>query len=84
MSFASEAGEADLFVETFNGVGLTFDVRLNGGDDFSHSTTKGPRNQVKVPLSLSGPVPHKGRRYESNAVTVLEEKKPLGGNTELS
>ncbi len=40
MSFASEAGEADLFVETFNGVGLTFDVRLNGGDDFSHSTRR--------------------------------------------
>ena len=38
VSFASEAGGADLFVETFNGVGLTFDVGLSADDDFSHTT----------------------------------------------
>lgn len=38
IGFASEAGGADLFVETFNGVGLTFDLGLNGSDGYSHTT----------------------------------------------
>ena len=37
MSFASEAGSADLVIETFTGAGLTFDVGLSGKDDFSHT-----------------------------------------------
>jgi len=37
LGFASEAGNADLFVTTFNGVGLTYDVGLSGKDDFSHN-----------------------------------------------
>jgi len=38
MTFASETTNADLFVETFNGVGLMFDIGLSGKDDYSHST----------------------------------------------
>ena len=36
VSFASEADSADLFIETFTGIGLTFDVNLLGDDDYSH------------------------------------------------
>jgi len=38
MTFTAETTCADLFIETFNGVGLTFDVRLSGDDNCSHST----------------------------------------------
>jgi hypothetical protein len=34
MTFASETTNADLFVETFNGVGLMFDIGLSGKDDY--------------------------------------------------
>ncbi len=38
MSYASEADNADWFIQTFNGIGLTFDIRLDGDDAWSHST----------------------------------------------
>lgn len=38
VSFASEADSADLFIETFTGVGLTFDLDLTSSENFSHST----------------------------------------------
>src|SRR6266446_9950432 len=37
ISLASETNSADLFIETFNGAGLTFDVTLAGKEDFSHT-----------------------------------------------
>lgn len=36
VSFASEANIADLFIETFTGIGLTFNITLVGRDDSSH------------------------------------------------
>src|SRR5438093_17621 len=36
LSFASEVNIADLFIETFTGIGLTFDVSLLGDDGYSH------------------------------------------------
>ena len=36
VSFASEADTADLFIKTFTGIGLSFDVVLVGDDNFSH------------------------------------------------
>jgi len=36
MSFASEADNADTFIETFIGIGLRFNICLNGDDNFSH------------------------------------------------
>ncbi len=38
VSFASEANSADLFIETFTSVGLTFDLVLTDSENFSHST----------------------------------------------
>jgi hypothetical protein len=37
LAFAAETTSADLFMETFNGVGLTFDMGLGEKDDFSHN-----------------------------------------------
>src|SRR5258708_2444809 len=36
VSFASETRIADLFIETFTAIGLTFDVNLAGDDNHSH------------------------------------------------
>jgi len=36
VSFASEVDSADIFIETFTGIGLTFDICLVGDDNFSH------------------------------------------------
>lgn len=36
-SFASEANIADLFIDTFIGAGLAFDVSLDGNDNYSHA-----------------------------------------------
>jgi len=36
VSIASEADTADLFIKTFTGIGLSFDVVLVGDDNFSH------------------------------------------------
>jgi hypothetical protein len=36
VSFASEADNADWFIETFSGIGLKFDICLVGDDNFSH------------------------------------------------
>ncbi len=38
ISFASEANSADLFIETFTGIGLTFDLSLTSAEDCSHGT----------------------------------------------
>jgi len=38
VSFASEANSSDLFIETFTGVGLTFDLALSSSEDYSHGT----------------------------------------------
>ena len=38
MSAASETDSSDIFIETFNGGGLTFEVVLTGRDDSSHAT----------------------------------------------
>lgn len=37
VSFASETNCADLFIETFMGIGLPFDVIATGKDDYSHA-----------------------------------------------
>ena len=37
VSFASEADLADVFIETFTGIGLVFDVNLVGSDNSSHN-----------------------------------------------
>jgi hypothetical protein len=36
VSFASEANSADLFIETFTGIGLAFDLSLTSTEDYSH------------------------------------------------
>jgi len=55
LSFASQLNIADLFIETFTGSGLTFDVSLVGDDDYSHGNrirALRPRVLEAYPLAI--------------------------------